>query len=93
MAKCCVNGYKCHDVYTYLRLNSKLNYKQNEQVGEISGNFDKFIVSGKGEVLHYYTNQADPINLQYIIEQYIEDNYFKCPDENLFQEAGVHIND
>ena len=60
---CDVTGYKCHDIYKYLRLNSKLYDKAAGIVGEISGNFDKFLLNGKGEVLHYYTNMADPINL------------------------------
>lgn len=61
MEKINVNGKNTHDIYKYLRSNSKL-YDENKNVArEIPWNFTKFLVSGDGTKIRFYHPRINPI--------------------------------
>jgi glutathione peroxidase len=66
-----VNGSDAAPLYNFLKENSELN--KEGKVENIPWNFAKFIVNGKGEVLHYFHPKVHPDELVGIIEKIIHE--------------------
>ena len=64
-----VNGDNAHDVFRYVRRNSKLYDAATNTVGEISWNFGKFLVGEDGKVIDYYLPNANLPEITTRIEQ------------------------
>ena len=58
-----VNGYKCHEVYKFLRSHSELHDQKTRTVQEIPWNFSKFLLDGKGNVIGFYPPTVRPLDL------------------------------
>ena len=69
MEKCEVNGTDCHEVFKYLRCNSSLWDAKKKVAKEIPWNFAKFLMSGDGKVIQYFSPRVDPVALISHIEQ------------------------
>jgi glutathione peroxidase len=54
-----VNGPETHELFKYLKTNSKLN-EGDGKLKNIEWNFGKFLVNENGEVVNYYDPKTDP---------------------------------
>ena len=71
MDKINVNGKNTHDIYKYLRANSKLWDADKQVAREIPWNFTKFLVSGDGKKIRYYHPKINPIQMRDDISKYL----------------------
>jgi glutathione peroxidase len=64
MDKINVNGKDTHDVYKFLRSNSKLFDEKKKVAKEIPWNFCKFLVSADGKKVRYYHPRINPVQIR-----------------------------
>ena len=69
--KCKVNGAEAHEVFKFLRINSKLNAKG--KVKEVPWSFTKFLVNREGQVEYYFDPRYSLYKMTDEIEKMLTD--------------------
>jgi len=72
MEKVECNGKNTHEVFKFLRSKCILHNKETNVTKEIPWNYCKFLISGDGKKVKYFSPKVDPITLKDDIDKFFE---------------------